>query len=121
MSAQDPISTYHSTLEKLARQRFGARAARGPLHRLRAKLPRGVRRDLALLDDQMALAAHPKLRRRLDPQLARGAYARGRSFIAAHGRGGRLRQALRDGFWGSVLNLAVLLGGLALIYLGLIA
>ena len=27
MSAQDPISTYHSTLEKLARQRFGARGA----------------------------------------------------------------------------------------------
>lgn len=80
-------------------------------------LPRAARRDAQTIAEAQAMAAHPKLRRRLDPKALRQAEARLR-----HTLGAIDPQDRRRGYWlgiatGMVFNFMIL----AAVILGVLA
>ncbi|ETX14055.1 hypothetical protein OCH239_05290 [Roseivivax halodurans JCM 10272] len=99
MSFETDLRTGGERLEALAAEKLGR--TRGSLARRAARagrdLPRGVRRDLAIVAEALHLSDHPRLRCRIDEPGTRAALTRSEAHLAGIDAADRR--------WGRILGL----------------
>ncbi|MFK7745720.1 MAG: hypothetical protein AB8B47_11745 [Roseobacter sp.] len=103
MQETDDITQKIETVRNLLEKHMGIKSdhlARG-VHKAGRRLPRGVRKQAAILVEAETFAAHPKLMRQIDYPAVDRAY----QDVSDHLRG----LDLADARWGRFLNIAALI------------